>query len=167
MRTSFAFEAASSSRGRNGTQGMMGSSQRMRGVTLIELLTVIAVVAILSSIAVSSYHNYLLRTNRTDGTTALLRVQVAEEKYFLQNNTYTTDIADAPPTGLGVASPTPNGHYTLIVAADPNSTNSIATSYLATATPTGSQAKDTACPTITINDQGQRGPAATATKCWH
>jgi type IV pilus assembly protein PilE len=139
----------------------------MRGVTMIELLTVVAVVAILSSVAVASYRSYVLRAHRTDATTTLLRIQVAEEKYFLQNNTYTIDITDAPPTGLGVGSPTPNGFYTLVVAADPNSTNNIATSYFATATATGGQTRDTACPTLTINDQGQHGPAATATTCWH
>ena len=140
--------------------------QKMRGVTMMELVTVVAIVAILSSVAVASYRNYLLRAHRTDASTALLRIQVAEEKFFLQNNTYTIDITDAPPAGLGVGSPTPNGFYTLVVAADP-STNNIATSYLATATATGSQTKDTACPTLTINDQGQHGPVATATTCWH
>jgi len=134
---------------------------------MIELLAVVSVVAILSSIAVVSYRSYLLRAHRTDATTALLRIQVAEEKFFLQNNTYTIDITDALPTGLGVGSTTPNGFYTLVVAADPGSTNSIATSYLATASATGRQTKDTPCPTLTINDQAQHGPAATATTCWH
>jgi type IV pilus assembly protein PilE len=73
-----AFETTSRARGRNGTRGMMSHSQRMRGVTMIELLTVVAIVAILSSIAVVSYRNYVLRAHRTDATTALLRIQVAE-----------------------------------------------------------------------------------------
>src|SRR5437899_1251323 len=74
---------------------------RMRGVTLIELMVVLAIVAILSSLAVGSYRRYVLRANRTDATSALLRTQVAEEKYFLHNNTYTTDVTDQPPTDLG------------------------------------------------------------------
>src|SRR5437763_2903936 len=86
---------------------------RMRGMTLIELMVVVAIVAILASLAVGSYRRYVLRANRTDATSALLRIQVAQEKYFLQNNTYTTDVTDLPPTGLGVASPTTNGFYTL------------------------------------------------------
>jgi type IV pilus assembly protein PilE len=139
-------------------------------MTLIELLIVIVVVAILSSIAVSNYRPYVLRSNRTDATGALLRIQVAEEKFFLQNNTYTTDAISAPPAGLGVVGAggaTVNGYYTVTVTADPNSSNNIATSYLATATATGSQTKDTSCTTLTINDQGQRGssPSATTT-CW-
>jgi type IV pilus assembly protein PilE len=135
----------------------------MRGVTMIELLTVVAIVAILSSVALVSYRSYVLRAHRTDASTALLRIQVAEEKYFLQNNTYTIDLADAPPVGLGIASPTANGFYTLVVAGNPN----ITTSYLATATAVGSQLKDRPCPTLAIDDQGQHGPAATASTCWH
>jgi type IV pilus assembly protein PilE len=135
-------------------------------MTLIELMVVITIVAILSSIAVASYRSYVLRAHRTDATSALVRIQVAEEKYFLQNNTYTTDVTDTPQTGgLGISSPTQNGFYTLAVA--PGSTNSIATSYTATATARGGQTKDTACPTLTIDDQSQHGPAATAATCWH
>ena len=49
-----------------------------RGMTLIELLTVMAVLAILGTISVSTYRSYLIRTNRTDARTTLLRIQVAE-----------------------------------------------------------------------------------------
>src|SRR5213595_20471 len=89
---------------------------RMRGMTLIELMVVVAIVAILASLAVGSYRRYMLRANRTDATAALLRIQVAEEKFFLQNNVYTIDLSGA---GLGVPSPTPNGFYTLAVAGAP------------------------------------------------
>src|SRR5437660_3397641 len=133
-----------------------GDSNRMRGVTLIELLTVLIIVAVLSSLAVGSYRRYLLRSNRTDATAALLRIQVGEEKYFLQNNTYTTDVTDQPPTGLGVASPTPSGFYKFVITGDPNSTNNIATSFLATATAQSTQTQDTSCVTLTITDQGLR-----------
>jgi type IV pilus assembly protein PilE len=141
--------------------------RRMRGVSMIELLTVVVVVAMLATISVQSYRGYLVRAHRTDATTALLRIQVAEEKYFLQNNSYTTDLASAPPTGLGIATVTQNGYYNVAVAADANSTNKIATSFVATATATGGQTKDTACQTLTLNDQGQKGPTQTAVaNCW-
>ncbi|OLB14919.1 MAG: hypothetical protein AUH10_03130 [Gammaproteobacteria bacterium 13_2_20CM_66_19] len=132
---------------------------RMRGVTLIELMVVLAIVAILSSLAVGSYRRYVLRANRTDATSALLRTQVAEEKFFLQNNAYTTNV-----TTLGLASPTTNGFYTLVVAA--GSTGNIATSFKATATATGTQTQDTSCQTLTIDDQGLRNSAPSTTDCW-
>src|SRR5213082_3014150 len=139
---------------------------RMRGMTLIELMVVVAIVAILASLAVGSYRRYVLRANRTDATSALLRIQVGEEKYFLQNNAYTINATAQPPTGLGVASPTPNGFYTITVGPDPNSTNNIATSFLATAAAQGTQTQDTSCLTLTITDQGQRSSAPSTTACW-
>jgi len=139
-----------------------GDWKRMRGMTLIELMVVLAIVAILATIAVGSYGRYVLRANRTEATSALLRIQVAEEKYFLQNNAYTTDVTDLPPAGLGVASPTPKGFYNLSVAGAP----AIATSFQATATATSTQTADTSCLTLTINDQGQRNSAPSTTECW-
>ncbi len=68
-------------------------------------MVVVALVAILGTIAVSTYRSYILRTNRTEGRMALLATQVAQEKYFLQNNQYAPDIATviaAPPAGLGI-----------------------------------------------------------------
>jgi type IV pilus assembly protein PilE len=148
-------------------KGATGRPNRMRGVTLLELMVVLAIVAILSTIAVGSYRQYVLRANRTDATGALLRIQVAEEKFFLQNNTYTTNVTGLPPAGLGVASPTPNGFYTLAITGDPASTNNIATSFQATATAVGTQTQDTSCLTLTIKDTGERGsaPSSSAT-CW-
>ena len=139
-------------------------SKQTAGMTLIELLVTLAVVAILSSIAVGSYRSYTLRANRIDGETMLLKIQVAEEKFFLQNNTYTTGVAVAPPNGLGLLSTTLSGYYNLTVAA--GTTGSIATSYAATATATGTQVNDkAACLTLTINDQGQRTPTDSS-GCW-
>jgi len=137
---------------------------RMRGMTLIELMVVLAIVAILATLAVGSYRQYVLRANRTDATSALLRIQVGEERFFLQNNAYTTNVTVAPPAGLGVASPTPNGFYNIAVT--PGSTGSIATSFSATAAATSTQTADTSCATLTINDQGQRSSAPSTTECW-
>lgn len=139
-------------------------TQRSAGMTLIELMVTVAIVAILTSIAVSSYRAYTLRANRVDGETYLMKIQNAEEKFFMQNNTYTTAVSTAPPNGLGIPATTPSGFYNLTVAA--GSTGSIATSYAATATATGAQTADkAACLTLTINDQGQRTPTDSS-GCW-
>ena len=76
----------------------------MRGFTLVELMIVVVVVSILAAVAIPSYRNYVMRSQRIDATTALLRIQAAEEKYFLQNNAYTDQPgAGVPPAGLGHA----------------------------------------------------------------
>lgn len=141
--------------------------KRARGVTLIELMIVIVVVAILASIAVPSYRNYILRTNRTDGRAHLLRVQVAQEKFFLQNNTYAdaANLTTAPPAGLGIGlgagNITPEGHYVITLALGAGGM-----SYTATATATGGQTDDTAaCLVLTINNQGVPTPPESS-GCW-
>jgi type IV pilus assembly protein PilE len=139
-------------------------TDRSRGFTLIELLISIVVLAILASIAIGSYRNSVLRANRTDGTTTLLRISMAEEKYFLQNSQYTTDLASASPIGLGLSATSPLGYYTLAVTA--GATGSIATSWKVTATATGSQLQDVAaCQTLTLDGEGTRTPADSS-GCW-
>ncbi len=141
----------------------MSIHRNSHGVTLIELMVVIVVVAILGSIAVSSYRSYLLRTNRTEARMALLRVQAAQEKFFLQNNRYADngELGTAPPAGLGVPASTPSGYYAITISED-----STDTTYTAIATATGGQAQDTAaCRTLTISEDGQRTPD-NASGCW-
>jgi type IV pilus assembly protein PilE len=138
---------------------------QQRGMTLIELMTVVVVLAILASLAVPSYRNYLLRAQRTEATTALLRLQAAQEKFYLQNNAYTDDVDGDPPAGLGLAAVTERGFYAIDVdlAADGQS-------YEATATPVagGGQADDTRCTEFSVNNAGERGAEGTGglDLCW-
>lgn len=139
-------------------------SRKNAGFTLIELMISVVVLAILGSLAMASYRSSVLRSNRTDASTTVLRVAVAEEKYFLQNSQYTADLASAAPTGLGIGATTPLGYYTLAVTA--GSTGSLATSWKVTASATGAQLKDiAACQTLSIDDQGVRSPND-ASGCW-
>jgi type IV pilus assembly protein PilE len=135
---------------------------RQRGMSLMELMIVVAIVALLGTIAVSSYRSQMLRSNRVDGTAALLQVQVAQEKFFLQNRRYAvddTELAAVPPAGLGIATASPGGHYTLLL-------NGTATTYTITATATGGQTNDVAaCQIYTITETGTRTPLNT-TGCW-
>jgi type IV pilus assembly protein PilE len=131
-------------------------------------MVVVAIFAILSTMAVNSYRRYTLRATRTEGRLALLAIQVAQEKFFLQNNAYAQDIATviaAPPAGLGVSSInasglTTAGNYTISFAAV------TPTTYTLQAVATGNQVKDTAaCLTFTIDEQGTRKPLDSS-GCW-
>ncbi len=97
-----------------------------RGFTLVELLIVIVIIAILGLIAVPSYRQYSMRAQRTEAKTALLRLAANQERFYLQNNTYTNDTV-----ALGfLLGKSENGVYTLnIPLADTNT-------YQATAVPT-------------------------------
>ncbi len=151
--------------------GLRAIAARMRGVTLIELLIVIVVIGILSSMAVGSYRRYMLRSNRTDGTATLLRVQIAEEKFYVQNSIYTTSFGTDGlnmATGTSVASlASPNGYFTLSIAARTGGFT-LSNSYVATATAANGQTQDTQCTSLTMDDTGAKGssPSAIST-CWH
>jgi type IV pilus assembly protein PilE len=110
----------------------------------------------------------MMRSQRTDATAALLRVATAQEKFYLQNNTYAANavLGTDPPAGLGIPA-TEHGWYALsITAAD-------ATGWTAqaSAVSTGPQAEDGDCQTFTLNDRGVRtatngGGATTTDTCW-
>jgi type IV pilus assembly protein PilE len=141
--------------------------RRQRGMTLIELMIVVVIVAVLASIAVPSYRSYVLRTHRVEAKTALLNLAAAQEKHYLQNNTYAANSAltTAPPGGLGLPATTENGWYTVAIASGAN-----AAGYSATATATGTQVDDTDCVSFTITalsvKTAKKQGGAASTVCW-
>jgi type IV pilus assembly protein PilE len=138
----------------------MSFQHRMQGITLLELMVVVVIVAILATIATANYRSYMIRTNRTEARTALLQIQSAQEKFFLQNNQYTNNITATPPDGLGLLATTRNGHYSITID------NYSTVAYRAVATAAGSQVADiAACRTLTINQNGQRTPSDSS-GCW-
>lgn len=139
-----------------------------RGVTLIELMVVVAVVAILASIAYSSYRNSVIRANRTEASAALLRAAAAQERFYLQNNTYAEDddLTAASPAGLGLARTTESGYYTLAIDNDDPIED-----FTITATPVvgGGMTDDADCTQLSIDQSGARGASGSAdavTRCW-
>lgn len=136
---------------------------RMRGVTLMELMIVIVVIGILASIAVPSYRNYVVRAQRTDAMSALLRVAAAQEKFYLQNNTYASnDLLDDDPEDGGLGIPgTENRWYTLAITSTDLTRN-----FTVTATPVsgGAQANDSHCASFSLTSAGAK--SATNTDCW-
>ncbi len=141
------------------------------GFTLIELLVTMAIVGILATIAVASYSSQVQKSRRTDARSALLDLAGREEKLFSTNNAYS-----ATPSDLGyapVGTPWPisvgSGYYTVSVAVpDPNQAAATPTTYAITATAVGTQANDTACVTLSVNQLGQQSSTGTGTvaTCW-
>jgi type IV pilus assembly protein PilE len=145
------------------------SHARMRGVTLIELMMVITILAIIAAIAVPTYRKYLLRAQRTEAKVALLQLQTAEEKFYLQNNIYTDKVtvaSTAATPGLGLPGTSETGKYDIAIT-------TLATggqSYTATASPRtgGGQTDDKDCANFSINERGVRTISGTKTPefCW-
>jgi type IV pilus assembly protein PilE len=66
--------------------------RKMRGVTLLELMIVVVIIGILAAIAYPNYRQYVARAKRTEARAALLKIAVNQERFYLQNNTYTTNM---------------------------------------------------------------------------
>jgi type IV pilus assembly protein PilE len=140
---------------------------RTAGFTLIELMVTIVVATILITIAVPSYTSQMRKAHRTDARTAVLDLAQREERYLSTNSSYTTD-----PAKLGYSGTFPvtvgSGYYQLSVcvsAALPcTGTAATGTAFKITATAVGTQAKDTQCLTLSVDNTGNQ--TATSANCW-
>jgi type IV pilus assembly protein PilE len=148
----------------------MKTMHRQRGVTLIELVVVMIIIGILTAIAVPSYRNYVLRSQRSDAKDAVLALATQQEKHYLQCNTYATAIAGATNCGAGQlqgAAASKNGWYTLTIPAGDATTFSVR----ATATAGQNQYQDKACRSFTVTQAGVRSAlnasnADNTAECW-
>lgn len=143
------------------------SSVRQRGITLIELVIVIAIVAILASIAIPSYQDYVLRTNRMEAINTALEIAACQERIYIKENGYAVDRCGLTAGCLN----SPNDEYTVCVALGRLGGGVPADqSFTITATPQGRQVNDT-CGNMTLTDIGGRGASSAGAdaqidNCW-
>jgi type IV pilus assembly protein PilE len=144
---------------------MMNVKKQIQGFTLIEVMVTVAIIAILAMIALPSYKEYVMRSRRADAKAALLKVQLAQEKYRASNTSYSNSLADLGFVADSGVFYSPDKNYTMAV------TGSTATDYTATATPTGAQTGDS-CGTFAVNKEGKTASDSIQTttakveECW-
>lgn len=95
----------------------------MHGVTLTELMIVVVILGILASVAYPSYRQFAARAKRNEARAALLQIATNQERFYLNNQTYTQEMRflgfQALPGDTCVTSPT--GSYNVCTtAADAN-----------------------------------------------
>lgn len=124
-----------------------------RGFTLIELLIVIAVIGILTAVALPSYNNAMRKSHRADAQSVLMDIASRQQQMLVDTRKYVGTVAElntSVPTKVG-------GHYNIAITLG----SGVAPTFVATATPQGSQAQDS-CGTLTIDQTGTKLPA----NCW-
>lgn len=131
----------------------MSPKVKYSGFTLVELVIALAVLAILMAVAIPSYRNYVVQTNRTIATAALNDTAQRLERCYTRFSAYNN-------AACTVAFPiqTEGEWYVVTGVVD-------ATTFTLTATPQGSQAtSDTECGAFTLTHTGVRG--AVGDDCW-
>ena len=136
----------------------MKPTKYMRGITLIELMVVVVIVGILAAVAYPNYQEFTDRAKRNEARAALLRLATNQERFYLNNNTFTDDLTD-----LGFASTpkaeTENGYYEIEV------TSADASNFSATATYLRGGNEAGKCLTYTIDGRGTK-TSDPDTNCW-
>ena len=135
----------------------MQMRRQMHGITLIELMIVIVVLSILVAVGYPNYQEFTARAKRNEARSALLMLATNQERFYLNNNTFTADM-----TQLGFsASPatTQTGYYRVqVTAAD-------ASNFTATATYLQGGSEAGKCLTFTIDGRGTKSSAPDP-DCW-
>jgi type IV pilus assembly protein PilE len=133
--------------------------RHMRGVTLLELMIVTVIIGIMASIAYPNYRQFVARAKRNEAKAALLQIAQNQERFYLQNNTYTTDLTQL---GFPVACPlylTDTESYSICVTiADANDFTAVATYQRA-------DAEAGKCMTFSIDGRGGK-TSLPDTNCW-
>ena len=151
-------------------------ASRARGFTLLELMMVVVIIALLSAIALPAYTQQVVRSNRAEAMTELLRVAQEMERCFSRFGVYNRMPSHShsvdycwPARALGIDDgiPTSSGNYRIALS------GLTATTFTLIATPEGSQAsRDKRCGAFTLTQAGARGivevggVTGTVQDCW-
>ena len=132
----------------------------IRGLTLIEIMVVLALVGILASIVLSSYQSNASKTRRYAAQSCLM-----EQAQYMQRY-YTT--ASNPMTYQGASLPAASC-MTNLASYYAFSLTSASQSFSVQAVASGTQAGDTSCRTLALNQaalQSSSSASAATTGCW-
>jgi type IV pilus assembly protein PilE len=130
----------------------------MRGITLLELMIVVVIIGFMAAIAYPNYRDFAARANRNEAKAALLKIATNQERFYLQNNSYTCDMTRLGFAGAGPIQ-TESGTYTVEV------TQCDANNFVAQADYNPSDAEEGKCNLFQINGRNVK-TSNPYTDCW-
>lgn len=146
------------------------------GFSLIELMIAVAIMGIIIAVALPSYQDYVVRSNRGVGVSKLMEMASRQEQYFLNNQLYADTL-----TKLGYPDPyyvdsdgdmgtVGSAIYQLSIKLPITaSTNT----FDIEAAPLNFQTRDDDatdpkdCRTLSLDEQGVKGQSGLGTRCWN
>ena len=136
---------------------------KQKGFTLIELMIVVAIIGIISAIAYPSYLESVRKSNRADGKAALNDVAQRLQRCFTAYSSYDHASCAIGQTLSGGGSVNSGERMYTVTG------NITATTFALTAAPVAgtSQAGDSKCYNLTLNQAGLEGASGTlGADCW-
>lgn len=147
-----------------------GSRHRQGGVTLIELMIVVIIIGVLLLLALPGYQDQLRKARRAVAKAELMTLLARQEEFFVNNRQYAAVFSD-----LGIAADesyrinesreqvTSGGIYRIALAPD-----GAGRGFSLSATPLGSQARDTVCGALQVTSTGVKSVTGQllSAQCW-
>jgi type IV pilus assembly protein PilE len=140
---------------------MKNTCKKTYGFSLIEVMIAVVIIGILLAVAVPSYRDYVVRSNRTSATACLTELAQFMERSYTQNMAYNPN---------GMVLPQNQCRIDLAQRYTFSLDNLTARTFTLSAVPSALQ-NDAQCGTLTLNQAGQRGAAggtdpAVVRRCW-
>ncbi len=132
--------------------------RKMQGITLMELMIVVVIIGILAAIAYPNYRDFTARAKRNEAKAALLKIATNQERFYLNNNTYTTDMTNLGFSGAGAVITDSTTYSVSVTTAD-------ASDFTAVATYQRADNEASKCLTFQITGRSVR-TSAPYTDCW-